>query len=77
MRYFRPQSLTWWAGICSVATGIASMAGAGQWTSDIGSLISLLAGGADSSPAGLIFLGLGLIGIRDKLSRVFGDADDH
>ena len=34
-----------------------------------------LAGSGDASPAGLMFLGLGLIGLRDRIERGFrGDA---
>ena len=61
MRYVRPNSLTWWAGLLAMLTGIASLA--------------LLAGSGDASPAGLMFLGLGLIGLRDRIERGFrGDA---
>ena len=77
MRYIRPTSMTWWAGVCSIAVGIAMMAGAGSWTNEIGVLIAMLSGGNSSSPAAMLGLGFGLIGIRDKLSRVFGDADDR
>ena len=35
-------------------------------------LIALFAGAGDASPAGLIALGLGLIGLRDRLERGFG-----
>ena len=38
-------------------------------------LVALLAGSGDASPAGLMFLGLGLIGLRDRIERGFrGDA---
>ena len=77
MNYIRPKSMTWWAGVFSIAIGIAMMAGAGGWANEFGVLISMLSGGGDSSPAAMMGLGFGLIGIRDKLSRVFSDADDH
>jgi drug/metabolite transporter (DMT)-like permease len=77
MRYIRPKSVTWWAGVFSIAIGIAMMAGAGRWTNEFGVLIAMLSGNGDSSPAAMMGLGFGLIGIRDKLSRVFSDADDH
>lgn len=73
MRYIRPQSLTWWAGVFSIAVGIAMMAGAGRWTNELGVLIAMLSGEGNSSPAAMMGLGFGLIGIRDKLSRVFSD----
>ena len=77
MRYIRPRSMTWWAGVFSVAIGIAMMAGAGRWTNELGVLIAMLSGEGNSSPAAMMGLGFGLIGIRDKLSRVLTDDDDH
>lgn len=72
MRYFRPSSLTWWAGVLAVLTGAAAMAmPADVALSEFAQLIALLAGSGDSSPAGLIFLGLGLIGLRDRIERGF------
>ncbi len=42
---------------------------------ELSRLVALLAGSGDASPAGLIFLGLGLIGLRDRIERGFcGDA---
>jgi hypothetical protein len=42
---------------------------------ELSRLVALLAGSADASPAGLMFLGLGLIGLRDRIERGFqGDA---
>ena len=49
------------------------MAGAGRWTNELGVLIAMLSGEGNSSPAAMMGLGFGLIGIRDKLSRVFSD----
>ncbi|MFN3644298.1 MAG: hypothetical protein ACK4TB_15400, partial [Gemmobacter sp.] len=65
MRYIRPTSLTWWAGLLAFATGAASLAlpAAGP-LSDLARLIILLSGSGDASPAALIALGLGLIGLR-------------
>ncbi|MGI9373701.1 MAG: hypothetical protein ACR2OJ_14510 [Hyphomicrobiales bacterium] len=37
---------------------------------ELGSVVSVLAGGGDASPAGLLVLGFGLIGLRDKLARM-------
>lgn len=72
MRYIRPRSLTWWAGVLSIATGLAAMILPGDPSlAEFGRFIALLAGTSDSSPAALMFLGLGLIGIRDKLERSF------
>ncbi len=76
MRYIRPTSLTWWAGLLAMLTGLASvtlpMAGA---LGELSRLVALLAGTGDASPAGLIFLGLGLIGLRDRLERGFRGDD--
>jgi hypothetical protein len=74
-RYFRPKSLTWWAGVFSLSIGIMQLAGAGAWANELGRLVTLLAGGQDASPAASMVLGLGLIGIRDKLARSFGGGD--
>ena len=100
MRYVRPNSLTWWAGLLAMLTGIASLAlpatgplgelsrlvallaGSGDAADDrrdplgeLTRLVALLAGSGDASPAGLMFLGLGLIGLRDRIERGFrGDA---
>ncbi|GHE01049.1 hypothetical protein U879_13250 [Defluviimonas sp. 20V17] len=72
MRYFRPKSLTWWAGLLAMLTGIASLVlpAAGP-VGELARFITLLAGSGDASPAGLIFLGLGLIGLRDRIERGF------
>lgn len=68
MRYVRPKSLTWWAGLFSLCVGLAAMALPDDpQLSQMGALIGLLAGGGDTSPAGLIALGLGLIGLRERL----------
>ena len=76
MRYFQPTSLTWWAGLFAVLTGFASMAlPATGPLAEIASLVALLAGSGDASPAGLIFLGLGLIGLRDRIERGFRGDD--
>jgi len=75
-RYFRPTSLTWWAGLLSIALGGMVMAGAGAWASELGRVVTILAGGQDASPAALIVLGAGLIGIRDKLQRTLTGGDN-
>jgi len=72
MRYIRPTSLTWWAGLLAMLTGLASVAlPATGPLGELARLVSLLAGSGDASPAGLIFLGLGLIGLRDRIERGF------
>jgi len=73
MRYFRPKSLTWWSGIASVLVGLASLAVPESDTlGALGRLVLEITGGEDGSPTGMILLGLGLIGIRDKLERTLG-----
>ena len=76
MRYIGPTSLTWWAGLLAFATGAASLAlpAAGP-LADLARLITLLSGSGDASPAALIALGLGLIGLRDRLERGFRGDD--
>jgi hypothetical protein len=76
MRYFRPNALTWWAGLPAMLTGIASLAPpATEPLGELSRLVALLGGSGDASPAVLMFLGLGLIGLRDRIERGFrGDA---
>ncbi|WP_136646559.1 hypothetical protein [Tabrizicola sp. YIM 78059] len=76
MRYIRPRSLTWWAGLMAVATGTATMALPETGPlAEIARLVTLLSGSGDASPAALIALGLGLIGLRDRLERGFHGRD--
>lgn len=70
-RYFRPTSLTWWAGMFSITIGALLLSGAGEWASELGRFIAIMAGGQDASPAALFVLGAGLVGIRDKIERIF------
>jgi hypothetical protein len=72
MRYVRPSSLTWWAGLSAVLTGLAALTlPASGPLGELSRLVALLAGSGDASPAGLVFLGLGLIGLRDRIERGF------
>ena len=76
MRYIRPRSLTWWAGLMAVATGTANMALPETGPlAEIARLVTLLSGSGDGSSAGLIALGLGLIGLRDRIERGFHGRD--
>ena len=76
MRYIRPTSLTWWAGLLAFATGAASLAlPATGPLADFAGLVATLAGSSDASPAALIALGLGLIGLRDRIERGFRGDD--
>ena len=72
MRYIQPTSLTWWAGLLAMLTGIALIAlPATGPLNELARLVALLAGSGDASPAGLMFLGLGLIGLRSRIERGF------
>lgn len=72
MSYFRPASLTWWSGVLAVLTGIAAMVMPDSYgVTEFGRLLAMFAGSADASPASLVFLGLGLIGVRAKLERAY------
>jgi len=72
--YLRPSSLTWWAGVLAVLTGVAAMALPQSYSvTEFGRLLAMFSGSADASPASLIFLGLGLIGVRAKLERAYAD----
>lgn len=77
MRYLRPKSLTWWAGVFATAVGGAALAMPDSYqVTEIGRLVAILAGGHDASPAALIALGLGLIGVRDAIERRFQGGQD-
>ena len=69
--YIRPASLTWWSGVFAFSVGVLTMFDAGSWANDLGQLVGILSGGSDTSPAALIALGLGLIGVRAKLERTY------
>jgi len=70
MRYIRPLSLTWWAGVAAIATGSSVMVVPDSFAlTEFGRLLAMFAGSADASPAALIFLGTGLIGLGDKFER--------
>lgn len=78
MSYFRPSSLTWWSGVLAVATGVASMVMPESLAvTEVGRLLAMFAGSADASPAALVFLGTGLIGVRAKLERAFQQGGQH
>lgn len=70
-QYFQPTSLTWWAGVFALALAFAQI----MWPESarvegIGNILAQLTGNGDASPAGLITMGLGLIGIRRKLTAI-------
>lgn len=68
--YINPGSLSWWSGIVAIALGTASAFGLDHPAlGEFSKVIAALTGGTDASPAGLILLGTGIIGIRAKLSR--------
>ena len=77
MKYIRPTSLTWWSGVFALAVGIASLMMPDSYqVTQIGALVSMLAGGTDASPAALMALGLGLIGVRAAIeTRMQGGPD--
>jgi hypothetical protein len=75
MRYLRPTSLTWWSGLVATAIGTGALVlpehGA---LADLARLVAMLAGTGDAAPMTLIALGLGLIGLRDRIERGFRGA---
>ncbi|WP_397544467.1 hypothetical protein [Roseovarius salis] len=55
-----------------MATGVASVVlPRSDALTELSRLVALLGGSGDASPAGLMFLGLGLIGLRDRIERGF------
>jgi hypothetical protein len=76
MRYLRPKSLTWWAGCLALATGTGALflPEQGQ-VAALARLVALLSGSGDAAPMTLISLGLGLIGLRDRIERGFAGQD--
>ncbi|SIS92126.1 hypothetical protein [Phaeovulum vinaykumarii] len=77
MRYLRPKSLTWWAGCLALTTGTGALLlpDQGQLAA-LARLVALLSGSGDAAPMTLIIsLGLGLIGLRDRIERGFAGQD--
>lgn len=69
--YVAAESVTWWTGVTATLAGMAEAAGLNHPALGIvGNVISTLTGGDATSPAGLIALGLGLIGIKAHLNRI-------
>ena len=70
MRYVLPKSLTWWAGLAAILIGLAALALPEHGPlGELAGVIAMLIGANDAAPATLITLGLGLIGLRDRLER--------
>lgn len=69
LKYILPKSLTWWAGAASIATGAAQIAAPQvDALAQVGAVLATINGaGTAPTPATLIVLGLGLIGLRKKL----------
>jgi hypothetical protein len=73
MEYLRLKSVTWWAGVASILLGLASMYFDGAPPAaleEVARVIAMLHGHGDASPAAMIVMGFGLIGIRAKLERM-------
>jgi hypothetical protein len=76
MRYVLPKSLTWWAGLAAILTGLAALALPDSGPlGEFAGVIAQLIGANDAAPATLITLGLGLIGLRDRLERGLGSGE--
>ena len=70
MRYVLPKSLSWWAGLAAILIGLAALALPESGPlGELSGAIAQLIGADDAAPATLITLGLGLIGLRDRLER--------
>jgi hypothetical protein len=74
MRYVLPASLTWWAGVAAVLVGLAGLLLPEHGPlAELAAIVAELTGATDAAPATLITLGVGLIGLRDRLERGFRD----
>jgi hypothetical protein len=70
MRYVLPKSLTWWAGLAAILIGLSALALPEHGPlGELAGVAAQLIGANDAAPATLITLGLGLIGLRDRLER--------
>lgn len=69
MRYFMPETLTFWTGVILIAVGSLALFGVGdpEKVGVLSEIVAALVGSNDASPIGLIGLGAGLIGIRRAL----------
>ena len=65
IRYFKPTSLTWWAGAGLILTGLVRGLGAGVNLGPLADVIDAWSGMA--APSVLILQGAGLIGLRGAL----------
>lgn len=64
-RYFKPKSVTWWAGAGLIFTGLLRGLDAGV---DLGAVATVIdAWSGNASPSVLLLQGAGLIGIRGAL----------
>ena len=76
MRYVLPKSLTWWAGVAGILIGLAGLALPEHGPlGELAGVIAMLIGANDAAPATMITLGLGLIGLRDRLERAVQGRD--
>lgn len=67
-KYFKPKSVTWWAGTSLIATGAVLGVDVGY---DVGPVADVLdAWTGRMGPSVLIAQGAGLVGIRGALSNV-------
>lgn len=69
--YIQPKSMTWLAGVSAILVGAAQIAGLAHPSfGAIAEILSLVTGGVlASSPAQLVAMGFGLIGLGAKLER--------
>lgn len=76
MRYVLPNSLTWWAGLAAILIGLAALALPEHGPlGELAGVLAQLIGADDAAPATLITLGLGLIGLRDRLERAIRNGE--
>jgi len=65
-KYFKPKSLTWWAGISSLSAGVVvAVSSSFGVLEPVGSFINALTG--DIAPSIMVLYGLTAIGLRGAL----------
>lgn len=71
--YFKPASVSWWGGVLLVLSGILVAFHPDAASHPVMTVVTAMAGLDGTSPALLIGLGMGIIGMRAKKDRMHHD----